>query len=153
MSKPPTAIFNNPDMITLLLQSTPATTSELLPWITAFVVAVIGSIGAVFQRRKGREEQRQRDIRVHPSPLSVEIIAKLATKEQLDELENDIKARLGALEKFAAEERRISRDEQSKIHYRIDKIAEGLAGVQGELRSMNQNMQLLLQRSIKPATR
>jgi hypothetical protein len=140
-------------MPAMLLQSSPAITGDLLPWITTFVVAVIGAVAAAMARRHGRAEQKAQDVRVHPSPLSVEIIDKLATKEQLDALEHDIKERLSVLERFGETQRRTARESETDIHKRIDFVAEKLSAVTGELKHINENLALVLSHILqKPRT-
>lgn len=118
------------------------------------VTAIIGAIftGLALLLGKSYGEKKAQKVRVEPNPLSVAMVERLATKEQLEEVEEQLEGRISRVEQGALEDRRILRDMEGKTHARIDKMAEGLSGVQGEMRQMNANMRALLERQMKGGT-
>lgn len=114
------------------------------------VVAIIGAIctgvAGILAHKHG--EKSAREAHVKPLPLPVSLVEKLATKEQLDEVEQQLDGRIGKVESALTEERRVAREAQSNVHRRIDKVAESLAEVRGELRQLNANLARLIERKM-----
>lgn len=56
-------------------------------WITAFVVAVIGALGAVWARNTGRKEGKAEVMQIGPQPFMVELKEHFVTRREHDRLE------------------------------------------------------------------
>ena len=88
-------------------------------------------------------------ININNNPLSVEMVKQLATKEELQELDREIHQRFDSIEKKLDNERMATRASLTNVHNRVDKHAEKASEIKGELKQINENLQLLLQQQIK----
>ena len=118
------------------------------------VVAVTAIIGAVFAGLAGLVgknygEKRAREVMITPNPLPVELVKTLATKEDLEEVESQLETRITRVEDAAAEDRKVLRHMEGKIHDRVDQMAEKLNGMSGELKKIGESVGLLLELKMK----
>lgn len=135
-------------MLFELIASTPPhpdPLDKILPWITTFVVAVISAV-------IGKKVSDAKKVRVEPNPFPIELSEKVATKEELDALEERIGAELKKIEAALLKERDVARTANGNLHARIDKSTEALAEVKGELHQINENLSRLLDVAIKGKT-
>lgn len=115
----------------------------ILGWVTTFVTAVVGAALTAAAKRRGKEEGR-REVHVAPNPLPVDVLSKLVTEDQLVEVKDSLTERLVRLEAGVCEDRRLAREAQGRVHARIDRVAESLGEVKGELKKITANLDLLL---------
>lgn len=116
--------------------------------IAAVVVALLGGgIGGA------KIQEKRQKVELHPTPLPVELVKTLATKEDLGEVEEKLEGRIGRVEQAATEDRRILRSMEGKTHERIDKVAEALARQQGTIEQINANVERLIERQMKGGPR
>lgn len=138
-------------MLLELLANTPTSTGFTPEQVAALVIAIIAALGGGgFLGKKISDAKR---IRVEPSPLPVEIVKNLATKDELDEVEKRIAGEFKKIESALAKEREVARTAQGNLHARADKTAEALAEVRGELNQINENLGRLLDLAMKRPTR
>lgn len=133
-----------PDLLQLLADTTQddGTLGQILPWITTFVVAVISAV-------LGKKVSDAKRVKVSPSPFPIELSEKVATKEELDALEERISEELQKIEAALLKERDVARTANGTIHARIDKSTEAIAEVKGELNQINANLSRLLDLAMK----
>jgi len=114
---------------------------------------MIGLIGAIFTGLGGlglgKKWSDSKKIKVEPSPLGVELVETLATKGELEALEERLSAELQKIEAALSKERDIARTANGKIHGRIDTSTEAIAAVRGELSQINANINRLLDLAVK----
>ena len=91
----------------------------------------------------------QKEVKLGPSPLPVEVVKTLATKEELFELERSVTDDLTDLRKQVHEERKTSRVAFGKVHKRIDELLSNTSEMKGELKGIAENLSKLLDRHLK----
>lgn len=116
------------------------TAEQLGTWIAILFFVVGGGLGI---KRLSQKPIPPKD------PQTTQEVSPAATKAELNSLKADLSERLDKIEEDLEGQRDVARDAQGKVHGRIDKVAESLSEVKGELHQMNLNLRLLLERSIK----
>lgn len=123
-------------------------------WLKNFLIVVL-AIGVplvtitiavlVARARKARTIEGQ--------PIGVETVPRRVSKEDLDTLDrkvgqrfDGVEKRIDAMEVQLDEERRTTLKSQSNLHGRVDRVAEAVAGVSGEVKQVDQNVRLLLEK-------
>ena len=84
-----------------------------------------------------------------PIPLPVSVTKTFASKEDLKELEEDMKGRVALLQSQFDQAREANRISLGKIHARIDVLVQNTAELGGELKQVSANMDRLLERHLK----
>lgn len=120
------------------------TAEQLGVWVAILFFVVGGGLGI---KRLSQKPIEPKD------PQTTQEVSPAATKAELNSLKADLSERLDKIEEDLEGQRDVARDAQGKVHGRIDKVAESLSEVKGELHQMNLNLRLLLERSIKPSGR
>lgn len=59
---------------------------KILPWVTAFVVAVLGAVFAGLAKVKGKAEGKAEALQVGPQPFMVELKEQFITRREFDQL-------------------------------------------------------------------
>lgn len=136
-------------MLLLLLASAGAdgakfTAEQLGTWIAILFFVVGGGLGI---KRLSQKPIPPKD------PQTTQEVSPNATRDELNIVKTDLTERLDKIEEELESQRNVAREAQGKVHARIDKVAESLSEVKGELHQMNLNLRLLLERSIKPSGR
>lgn len=137
-------------MNSFLLAAANATPNQLgvgLIVIGSFMGFLI--MGIVLWKHLVPSEKKPSQVTLTPSPLHVELVKTLATKEELESLERDIKAGFERIEVKLQAEREAARVALGKAHGRIDKFAENTSEIKGELKQLNASMRMLLERQLK----
>lgn len=126
-------------MIISLAQAAPVqpVSHEFLGMLVAGLLSLLSLAGVVRLWLKPRTE-------VSPNPLPVELVEQLASKGDLARVETDLARRILAIENGLTEERSTARTDISAVHRRIDVMAENLAEMRGELRTITSNLGRLL---------
>lgn len=127
-------------------------TSELttiLPWVTTFVLGVIGAVATPALKKRWKEEAL-RDAHVTISTPVPTIHTKeeveLVTQDELNGHLIRIEANFREIKDALAKERDVARTAQSNVHSRLDEVMENQAESRGELKQINLNVQRLLDR-------
>lgn len=136
---------------------------ELLPWITTFVVAVIGAVSAAMMKARGKAEGKRELQETRTSidgqPVGIDVVDKPATENDLKEMETRIEERISKLEEALNGERGIARTANGNVHKRIDALSERLGDrlskLEGTTESINETVGKLLDIALnkKPGTR
>lgn len=109
--------------------------------VGVIVGGVLSALGVGGYAGKKWTEKR---IRIEPNPLAVKKADSLVTTDDLDEVQSELKRRIAHVELTLSDERKIAREANGKLHGRIDKVAENVAGMRGEMGQLNQNLRALL---------
>jgi hypothetical protein len=129
------------------------TVDKVLPWITTFVVGVIGVVLRHHGKAQGFREGQKTKTTIEDQPIGVSTSDDdPSTKGELKELKEELEDRLGKIEEALNKERDIARTANGRIHERIDRVSENLAEMRGEIRQMNNNLERLLERGMKGGT-
>lgn len=128
----------------LLADGSTSFTPEQVGALILAVIAALGGGGLVGRLMGKKEEQAKQQTEVGPQPFQIEEVEKLATKKEVGELEKRLVGELEKIQDAQAEERRVARDAQGKVHARSDKNAEALAELKGEVHQMSKNLERLL---------
>lgn len=129
-------------MIEILGQATSTHfTSEQVGFVIGAILTALAGGGFI-----GKKVQESKEVKITPNPLPVSLVNKLATKEEVEEVEQRLGSHIDEIKVAMSEERSIARTAQGKTHARIDKVAENLAEMRGELRQINSNLERLLNR-------
>lgn len=93
--------------------------------ISVAAIAAIGTaVGVAVKAFKAGEAKGKQTVEVEPVPLPVSMVAELATKEELREVEGRLTGEIRKLENHQTGERAVARNANSNIHQRLDKMAE-----------------------------
>lgn len=93
--------------------------------ISVAAIAAIGTaVGVAVKAFKAGEAKGKQTVAVDPVPLPVEVVADLATKDELREVEGRLTGEIRKLENHQNGERAVARNANSNIHQRLDKMAE-----------------------------
>jgi len=118
-------------------------------WIITVIVAVIGALGGIYLKRTGVAQGRaEQSTVIANEPLSIAITQTLATKDELEALEQRIMEELKKLEGSLSNERAVARNADGNLHARINKAVEGMAEMKGELHQINANLSRLIDMAI-----
>lgn len=132
-------------MMTILAEA--ATSDPMISgnWLIALVGAISTGAVAIIGKMKVDQAKRTKTATVvENQPLSVAVVDTLATKEEMRELEARLVSEIKKLESAIANERSVARIANGNLHARIDKSAEGIAEMKGQLTQMNANLNRLL---------
>jgi hypothetical protein len=140
----------------LLAAAQPASGEQLgtvLPWVTTFVVGVVGVVLRHQGKVQGFREGQKTKTTIEEQPIGVSTSDdEPATKGELKELKDELEEQLNKIEEALNQERGIARTANGRIHERIDRVSENLAEMRGEIRQMNNNLERLLERGMKGGT-
>lgn len=93
--------------------------------ISVAAIAALGTAVAVAVKAfKAGEAKGKQTVAVDPVPLPVEVVADLATKDELRDVEGRLTGEIRKLENHQNGERAVARNANSNIHQRLDKMAE-----------------------------
>ncbi len=140
-------------MIDLLAAAAPESglpVDKVLPWITTFVVGVVGVVLRHHGKAQGFREGQKTKTTIEDQPIGVSTSDdEPSTLGELTELTVELEERLGKSEEALNTARYIARTANGRIHERIDRVSENLAEMRGEIRQMNNNLERLLERGMK----
>jgi uncharacterized protein YPO0396 len=125
---------------------------EILGWVTAFVVAVLGAVLGPKLKSKWKEEAvKDAKVTIHPPvpTINVKEEVELVTKDELEEHLQRIEKNFEEIKETLKSERNVARQANGNLHARIDKATEQLAEVKGELTGIGKNLALLLELATK----
>jgi hypothetical protein len=113
---------------------------------------LIGAIGALSTAAaliigKLQVDKVKRDktsTRIEDQPISISLVETLATKEEMKELEGRLVDEIKKLEGSISKERDIARTANGNLHARIDKSAEAMAEMKGQLIQISANTSRLI---------
>lgn len=114
------------------------------------LVAVMAAVYLALQLRKEiiPKKGAEKAVKVGPLPLPVEMIKTLATKDELDQLEGKV-TKLSSDWSVGLENlRREVKEDDEKIHTRVNAVSIKLADVAGEIRKIGDNVQTLVNKEI-----
>lgn len=114
--------------------------------VGTIIGAIFAGIGLVAGKIWGKKEASVTKVR--PLPLPVELREKLATKDDLHDVEEQLGSWIGRVERAMTDERQTVREEQGKLHARMDNFGEKLSDLVGEVRQMNANVGRLIDRKL-----
>jgi len=138
-------------MLAEALQSTGVSPVEVIGAVFAGLVALAGAGWGGAKLGEARTKRRiEGEISViPPNPMPIEIVKNLATKDDVTEVEPRLERRIDSVEENADVERGVVREEQGKIHARIDKVAEKVAGIDQKAEQIDRNVRTLLNIQLK----
>lgn len=136
-------------------------------WVTTFVVAVIGALGAVWLKGKSsgkaqaaEEQERSVSIQGQPVHVSTEERPQWVTKQIFDEHIQRMEASIEEIKESLDGERGIARVANGNLHKRIDamseKFGDRLSNLEGTSRGVKETVDKLLDIAlgkIKPPSR
>lgn len=134
-------------MIKLLL----AATDQQMGVGFAVVVGLMGALlmGIKLKKSIVPDEEKVANVKLSPSPLSVEIIKTLATKDELDEFRRAVSEDFKEVDRKFQVEREAARVANGKLHARNDKVLEAVAEMRGEIKQVAQSLNILINKHIK----
>jgi hypothetical protein len=123
--------------------------------ITAIITAAVGAIMRYQGKQIGKTEERARqqgNVTIDsPIPeVTTRPAAVFIVRSEFDELKADMEKNFDELKKAMAEERRIAREAQGRVHSRSDANAVALAELKGEVHGMSKNVERLLTLATNP---
>lgn len=121
--------------------------ATILPWVTTFVLGVIGAVMGPKLKKQWKEEALKEahvTIRTPVPTIHTKEEVELVTQDELNGHLIRIESNFREIQKALAKERDIARQAQSNVHARLDKMMENQAESRGELNQINLNVQRLL---------
>jgi len=136
----------------MYLAETTLTIAEIGTLIGTVLIALLGA-GWI-----GKRNGENSVIRITPQPLPISMVEKLATKQELGEVEERIQAGIIDLKKCFDTNRAEVKKETDNLHHRINNRSRDEAATQsqigqlaGQIAQMNQSITTLLSVSLHPA--
>lgn len=122
-----------------LIANTADESPQLLPWITTFVVAVIGAVGAAFARKQGRQEADQRSVNLKDPVPEVPVVLKqqFATRHELCEVRSHIQRVEQQVGEIRDEQRQQFKELLQAGESRAERLGERLSA---EIRGVHQRV-------------
>lgn len=143
-------------MIALLAEITQTQPDTLISgnWLIGIIGALSTATAAIIGKVRVDQVKRQRtSTRIEDQPLAVSLVETLATKEEMRELEGRLVAEIKKLESAASKERDVARTANGNLHARIDKSAEAMAEMKGQLIQISANLNRLVDMAVGKSPR
>jgi hypothetical protein len=127
-------------MLELIANAGPDPLDKILPWVTTFVVAVIGAVAGISlkleakrARREGVEEGKSQSMQITNQPLQVKLEEHFVTRREFDKLEatigRDVMEMKGLFERTMQRIEIQSSNLTTKIEKQGERLGEQIAGV------------------------
>lgn len=114
--------------------------------VAACIVGLVIAVMTMVEKLKAKQPSK---VSVSPDPLQVKEVKELATRSEMVAMERRLTEKISAVEGDIDKEQKVAREEQGKLHARIDKLTEGVAETKGILEGVKENTDLLLARSLR----
>lgn len=146
----------------MIAQAEGSALKEVLPWVTTFVVAVIGAVLTPALKRRWKEEAlREARVTIHPPVPTIHTKeeVELVTKDELNEHLARIEKAFDEIKDALDSERSIARTANGNLHKRIDAMSERLgdrlANLEGTAKATADTVKTLLDIALgkKPTAR
>jgi vacuolar-type H+-ATPase subunit C/Vma6 len=115
----------------------------------ACVVLVMMIVALFLNIRNSTKVKSASSVVISPDPLRTQKVQELATKGELEEMTERIESDLAEVKDTAAETVKQQHGEVVAIHNRINKVAEGLEAIRGQLTEIATNQRLLMNKFLK----
>ena len=144
-------------MMTILADTAAAAPDPMISgnWLIAILGALSTAAAALIGKNRVDAAKREAtNTTIDGQPLTISLVETLATKEEMKELEGRLVTELKKLENAMTSERSVARVANGNLHARIDKSAESLAEMKGQLSQISANTDRLIDMAMhtKPRT-
>ncbi len=137
--------------LTTLAQAAPEADPTISgAWALKLVAGIFTGLGILFTAvwaayKRGQVNPAHETTLKAPLPeVTTRPAAVFIVRSEFDELKADMEKNFDELKKAMAEERRIAREAQGRVHSRSDANAVALAELKGEVHGMSKNVERLL---------
>jgi len=115
----------------MIAEAAPAADAMVsLPALSAFIVAVLGAVGVIIAKKKGkdegREEEKQRHVSISGQPVGIRVEEEHVTRGELHGHIARIEGDISEIKESLEGERGIARTANGNLHKRIDALSERL---------------------------
>jgi predicted sugar kinase len=117
-------------------------------WIIV-MMCVIGAVYLVVSLVEKIRAKKAASIIVAPDPLRVTQVADLATRKEVEAMGARLEADIDDVRRSIDQKENTAREENGKLHHRIDEVVEKLSETKGLLTGVKENTDKLLAKLLK----
>ncbi len=111
--------------------------SVSLAALGTFVAAVLGAVGALLAKKKGKEEgkeeEKQRRVSIDGQPIGVKLDERYVTHSEFTAHMGRVEVDITEIKDSLKTDRSVARDSENKVHKRIDAMSERVGDRLGNL--------------------